>query len=173
MLKIVRVINFREFHYPRKFFNNEIFPDYGRSRFFTFYSNDPSLWYSSNATWYLHACCSLKFLVWRLHHAFNIWTGARYICACIRQIVRRVYQLTFHLNVNCIDSIHNKLTNIVSVCSNRSLNRLSYWKLLTYSWVQYLIPYCLVCYRLVWRMDPIIIGNWISINLFAFGLSVG
>ena len=29
VLKIVRVINFRGFHYPRKFFNNEIFPDYG------------------------------------------------------------------------------------------------------------------------------------------------
>ena len=35
VLKIVRVINFRTvinfrgFHYPRKFFNNEIFPDYG------------------------------------------------------------------------------------------------------------------------------------------------
>ena len=29
VLKIVRVINFRGFHYPRKFFNNKIFPDYG------------------------------------------------------------------------------------------------------------------------------------------------
>ena len=29
MLKIFRVINFRGFHYPRKFFNNETFPDYG------------------------------------------------------------------------------------------------------------------------------------------------
>ena len=29
VLKIVLVINFRGFHYPRKFFNNEIFPDYG------------------------------------------------------------------------------------------------------------------------------------------------
>ena len=29
VLKIVRVINFRGFHYPRKIFNNEIFPDYG------------------------------------------------------------------------------------------------------------------------------------------------
>ena len=28
VLKIVHVINFRGFHYPRKFFNNEIFPDY-------------------------------------------------------------------------------------------------------------------------------------------------
>ena len=28
VLKIVRVINFRGFHYPRNFFNNEIFPDY-------------------------------------------------------------------------------------------------------------------------------------------------
>ena len=33
MLKIFRVINFRRFHYPRKFFNNEIFPDYGSSDF--------------------------------------------------------------------------------------------------------------------------------------------
>ena len=29
VLKIVRVINFRGFHYPRKFSNNKIFPDYG------------------------------------------------------------------------------------------------------------------------------------------------
>ena len=29
VLNIVHVINFREFHYPRKFFNNEMFPDYG------------------------------------------------------------------------------------------------------------------------------------------------
>ena len=28
VLKIVRVTNFCGFHYPRKFFNNEIFPDY-------------------------------------------------------------------------------------------------------------------------------------------------
>ena len=31
VLKIVCVINFCGFHYPRKFFNNEIFPDYGIS----------------------------------------------------------------------------------------------------------------------------------------------
>ena len=31
MLKIVHVINIRGFHYPRKFFNNEMFPDYGTS----------------------------------------------------------------------------------------------------------------------------------------------
>ena len=29
VLKIIRAIKFRGFHYPRKFFNNEIFPDYG------------------------------------------------------------------------------------------------------------------------------------------------
>ena len=29
-------------------------------------------------------------------------------------------------------------------------------KLLKCSYMQYLIPYCLVCYRLVWRMDPIL-----------------
>ena len=29
VLKIFRVINFCGFHYPRKIFNNEIFPDYG------------------------------------------------------------------------------------------------------------------------------------------------
>ena len=29
VLKIVHVINFRGFHYPRNVFNNEIFPDYG------------------------------------------------------------------------------------------------------------------------------------------------
>ena len=32
MLKIVRVINFRWFHYPRRFFNNEIFPNYGNHK---------------------------------------------------------------------------------------------------------------------------------------------
>ena len=31
VLKIIRVINFCGFHYPRKFFNNEIFPDYSNS----------------------------------------------------------------------------------------------------------------------------------------------
>ena len=31
VLKIVRVINFCGFHYPRKIFNNEIFPDYDTS----------------------------------------------------------------------------------------------------------------------------------------------
>ena len=31
VLKIVRVINFCGFHYPRKNFNNEIFPDYGKT----------------------------------------------------------------------------------------------------------------------------------------------
>ena len=34
VLKIVCVINFRGFHYPRKFFNNEIFPDYGSLELF-------------------------------------------------------------------------------------------------------------------------------------------
>ena len=29
MLNFFRVINFRGFRYPRKFFSNEIFPDYG------------------------------------------------------------------------------------------------------------------------------------------------
>ena len=32
VLKIVCVINFCRFHYPRKFFNNKIFPDYGTSK---------------------------------------------------------------------------------------------------------------------------------------------
>ena len=31
MLKNFRVIDFRGFHYPQKFFSNEIFPDYGIS----------------------------------------------------------------------------------------------------------------------------------------------
>ena len=30
LLKNFRLINFCGFHYPRKIFNNEIFPDYGR-----------------------------------------------------------------------------------------------------------------------------------------------
>ena len=34
MLKFFRVINFRVFHYPRKFFNNEIFPDYSLLGYF-------------------------------------------------------------------------------------------------------------------------------------------
>ena len=33
MLKFFCVINFCEFYYPRKFFNNEIFPDYGNALF--------------------------------------------------------------------------------------------------------------------------------------------
>ena len=34
LLKNFRLINFRGFHYPRKIFNNEIFPDYGSWLFY-------------------------------------------------------------------------------------------------------------------------------------------
>ena len=46
-------------------------------------------------------------------------------------------------------------------------------KLITCSCVQYLISYCLVCYRLVHVENRSFIGDWISINFFIFGLSVG
>ena len=56
--------------------------------------------YSSKATWYLHACCSLKIVRWRLHHAFNIWMGPCYIRAHIRQIVGHLYPPTLHSFLN-------------------------------------------------------------------------
>ena len=36
MLKFFRVINFRRFHYPRKFFSNKIFPDHGTFLIYNF-----------------------------------------------------------------------------------------------------------------------------------------
>ena len=137
--------------------------------------------YSSKAIWYSHTCCSLKFLVWRLHHVFNIWTGAHYICAHIRQIIRCVYAQTIHsfwinflmkLHINCTICIHDELMNVVSVCSNRSSNRLSYWKTAH-------MQLCTVSHSLLFGVPAFgvengsYIADWISINLFTFGLSVG
>ena len=121
--------------------------------------------YSSKATtWYLHLWSSLKFLVWRLHHEFNIWMGARYICALIWQIVRCVYPRMFHsfwinflmkLNINCIYTM-NLQTLSLYVPINPWIDSPTE-KLLTCSCVQYLIPFCLVCYYLVWKMDPLLV----------------
>ena len=72
------------------------------------------------------------------------------------------------LNINCI---HNELMNIISVCSYWSLNWLSYWKITR-------VRLCAVTHSLLFGVLLFImengsfIGDWISINLFAFGLSV-
>ena len=131
------------------------------------------LWYNSKATWYPNVCCSLKILGWRLHHAFNNWTGTRFIRTHIREIVRCVYTRTLHsfwinfvLKLN-IDYIYIMNLRILSLyvpidpwidCPTE--------KLLRCSCVQYFIPYCLVC------QSGSFIGEWISINLFVFGLLV-
>ena len=53
--------------------------------------------YSSKVTWYPHACCRLNIVEWRLHHAFNIWTGTHYVHARNRQIVWHVHPRMLHL----------------------------------------------------------------------------
>ena len=52
--------------------------------------------YSSWTTWYLHVCCRSNIVGWRLHHAFNVWTGICYIHARIRQIVWHVHPWMLH-----------------------------------------------------------------------------
>ena len=136
------------------------------------------IWYSSKATWYPHACCSLKFLMWRLYHVFNIGTGAHYICARIRQIVRRVYPWILHLfwinflmklNINCIYMI--KLRTLSLYVPIDPWIDSPTEKLLTCS--------CVVSHSLLFGVlsfcveNGSFIGDWISINLFTFGLSVG
>ena len=62
--------------------------------------------------------------------------------------------------------------NIVSVCSNQSLNQFSYWK--TAHMQLRAVSHSLLFGVLSFGMENgSFIGNWISINLFAFGLSVG
>ena len=73
--------------------------------------------YSSKETWYQHACCSFKILVWRLHYVFNILMGTCYVHAHIRQIVGCVYPQMLH-------SFLNKLFNDYyeySLCMFRSI----------------------------------------------------
>ena len=67
--------------------------------------------------------------------------------------------------------------NIVSVCSNQSLNRLSYWKIahvqlhaVSHSPLFGVLSFGVLSFGVE---NGSFIGNWISINLFAFGLSVG
>ena len=118
--------------------------------------------YSSKATWYPHVCWSLKFPLW-LHHAFNFWKGTHYIRAYITQIVRPVYPRTFHLflnkplmklNINCIHTMNLWMLSLY-VPINPWVNCPTE-KLLTYGCMQYRNPYCLVWYRLVWRLDPLL-----------------
>ena len=124
------------------------------------------VWYSSKATWYLHVCCSLKILGWRLHHTFNIWMSVCYVHAHIRQIVGYMYPGTLHsffinillkLNINCIYMMNLWILSLyVSIDAWIDCPTV---KLLTCSCVQYLILYCLVCYHLVWRIDPLLVTD--------------
>ena len=62
--------------------------------------------------------------------------------------------------------------NIVSVCSNWSLNRFSYWK--TAHMQLHAVSHSqLFCVLLFGVENGPFIGDWISINLFTFGLSAG
>ena len=126
---------------------------------------------SSKATWYPHTCCSLKFLVWRSHHVFNIWTCTRYICDRIRQIVGCVYQRMLHsfwINFwwTLIIIVYTRWTYEQCLC-NRSLSWFSYWKTTH-------VQLCAVSHSLSFGVENgFFIGDWISINLFEFDLSVG
>ena len=66
-------------------------------------------------------------------------------------------------------AVYTVCTNIVSVCSNWFLNKYSYWK----TAFAYSISFPNVWCAIVWCGEWILIGDWISINLFAFGMSVG
>ena len=109
------------------------------------------LWYSSKATWYLHACCRLKILGWRLHHMFNIWMGACYARTRTRQIIGCVHPQMFHLfwmnflmkfNLNGIYTM-NLWILYLYVPSDPWMDCPTE-KLLMCSCMQYLMPYCLV-----------------------------
>ena len=102
---------------------------------FTIIIKSQELWYSSEETWYPHACWQLIILGWRLHHAYSIWMSAHHVRphqanrrVCAPMIVALIWtNFLMKLNIICI-YVHDELTNIVSVCSNQSLNRLPYWK---------------------------------------------
>ena len=122
-----------------------------------------NIWYSSKATWYPRVCCSLKILVWKLHHAFNIWTGTHYICAHIEQIAGVcTHELCTHFWLSFLMELNNNCIYTMNLWILSLYVPIDPWmdhpteKLLTCSCVQHLIPYCLVCYRLVWRMDPLL-----------------
>ena len=127
------------------------------------------LQYSSKATyWYPQMCCRLNIVWWRLHYVSNFWMGACYVRVHIRQIVWSMHSQTLHYSV----WIHNELTNIVSLCSNRSLNPLCYWKAARMQYIS-----CPTVWLGVENgfgiENEFFIGNWISINLFEFVQSVG
>ena len=133
--------------------------------------------YSSKATWYPHTCCRLNIVGWRLHYAFNIWTGTSYICACIRQIVWCVHLQMLHsfwmnfnetYNFNIIYKMNLRILSLYILINSL----LSYWKA---AHMQY------ISCPTVWLgvengfavENGFFIGNWISINLFKFVQSVG
>ena len=132
--------------------------------------------YSSKATWYPHACCRLNIVGWRLHYAFNIWTGTSYICARIRQIVWHVHLQMLHsfwMNFNetyNINSIYKMNLRILSLYI--LIDPLSYWKA---AHMQYIScpAVCLGVENGFGLENGFFIGNWISINLFKFVQSVG
>ena len=115
--------------------------------------------YSSKATWYLHACCSLKFLVWRLHHARSVFERVLVMFTIASGKSPEMYPRTFHsfwinflmkLNINCICTMNLQTLSLYVPIDPWVESPTE--KPLMCSCVQYLIPYCLVCYRLVWKM---------------------
>ena len=96
-------------------------------------------------------------------HSILILNGAHYIHACIRQIVRHVRLQTLHtflnkflmkLNIKCIYMM--TLWRLSLYVPIDSWINCPTEKLLPCSCLQYLIPHCLMYYRLVWRMDPLL-----------------
>ena len=73
--------------------------------------------------------------------------------ACVPANVPLILNKLFNENWLCI---HNELRNIVSVCSNQSLNWFSYWKTAHMQLHAVSHSYCLVCYQLVWKMNPLL-----------------
>ena len=130
--------------------------------------------YSSKATWYIHKCCRLNYLRWKLHRAFNIWKGTCYTCAHIRQIIRHVHPQTLY-------SIFNKAYNINSIyymMNLRILSLCSNWDCPTEKLFVCSISWS---YPTVWLdvengfgvENGSFIGDWISIKLFVFPQSFG
>ena len=144
------------------------------STYFTDLDYKILVWYSSKATWYPHTCCSLNIVGWRLHHAFNIRTGVRYVYTHIRQIVWCVHPRKLHYFVWTLNE-HYNINSIYTM----NLRRLSLYLLIN-PWIQcpsYWIAAHMqyISFPTIWLgvENGLFIGDWISINLFKFVQSVG
>ena len=122
--------------------------------------------YSSKATWYLHKCCWLNYLRWKLHHAFNIWKGisGKSSGMCTHKRYTQFFNKTY--NINSIYYMMN--LRILSLCFN--------WDCPTEK-----LFVCSISYPTIWLdvengfgvENGSFIGDWISIKLFVFPQSFG